>query len=155
MSKQKWIRKIETPLGPLWASADEKALLALTFTNPLEGVEGNSPLLDKIEQELAAYFAGKLKVFQTPYRLEGSPFQRKSWQAMTQVPFGGRASYQEQAKIVGNEKAFRAVANANAANPLLIIVPCHRILRKNGQVGGYAAGEERKRWLLDHEKKFA
>lgn len=99
------------------------------------------------------YFSGKLRQFNTPTHLIGSPFQKKAWLALIDIPYGETRSYLQQAKVIGNPSAYRAVANANGANQLAIVVPCHRIINANGELGGYGGGVNRKQWLLEHERR--
>ena len=115
-------------------------------------VPGRTPPINSIEKEIAAYFEGTLESFKTPILLKGSEFQKSVWKELQKIPYGQTRSYSEQAESLGRPTATRAVANANGANQLAIIVPCHRIVRNNGDLGGYGGGLERKRWLLDHEK---
>lgn len=160
--------QIDTPIGPMIALADEKALYLLEFTDQ-PGVEtaikrfrdagvvisdGSCAPLDSIKQELKAYFEGRLKIFKTPLAFTGSAFQNQVWQALCTIPYGETRSYSQQASTINKPNAFRAVANANGANLLGVIVPCHRIIRNNGQLGGYGGGISRKQWLIDHEAKF-
>jgi len=162
--KTSWI---DTPLGPMVAIADDQLLYLLEFIDrrKLEReierlrhrtqsviVPGDSPLLTSIEAELASYFAGHLKAFKTPLRLLGSPFQQLVWDALTQIPYGSTLSYAEQATSLGKPRATRAVANANGANQIAIVIPCHRIINSNGELGGYGGGISRKKWLIQHEK---
>lgn len=158
---------IETELGPMIAISDEDTLHLLEFIDR-QGLErelnnlhihtkgilvsGDTPPLTSIKKELHDYFQGKLKTFKTPIRLMGSPFQNKVWQALIDIPYGETRSYKDQAQSIGNATAFRAVANANGCNQLAIIVPCHRIIRTNGDLGGYGGGTDRKKWLIEHEK---
>lgn len=113
----------------------------------------NEPLRS-LEQELERYFLGELKIFQTPYRLLGSPFQQRVWEELLHISYGKRISYAEEALRLDAPTATRAVANANGANLLALIVPCHRVIASNGKLGGYGSGLRRKQWLLDHEEKF-
>lgn len=106
-----------------------------------------------IEQELIAYFKGTLKHFKTPLHLQGSPFQQDAWKALMLIPYGETRSYKEQATAIGKPSAYRAVANANGANQIAIVIPCHRIINLNGNLGGYGGGIAKKQWLIDHEKK--
>lgn len=158
---------IKTPLGSMIAIADEKALFLLEFLKS-KGLESNILRLQKAtqscldegrtaitimaEQELEAYFHGKLTRFSTPVHFTGTAFQEKVWHALTQIPYAETRSYSEQAGLIGHPSSCRAVANANGANPLAILVPCHRIINHDGKLGGYAGGIERKTWLLQHEK---
>jgi len=158
---------IDTKLGPMLAIADEQELYLFEFVSR-RGLEreierlrskkgvvivpGRNSIIDSIEREITAYFAGKLKTFKTPIKLQGSDFQKAVWRELQRIPYGQTRSYAEQAEILGRPTATRAVANANGANQLAVIVPCHRIVRSNGDLGGYAGGLERKLWLLEHER---
>lgn len=158
----------DTPLGPMLAISDEKALYLLEFVER-RGLEreierlrlkmkasiipGITDPLSSIEKELKSYFEGSLKTFKTPYYLFGSPFQKSVWEELLRIPYGETKSYRDQAKAINRETAYRAVANANGANQLAILVPCHRIINHNGELGGYGGGIARKKWLLEHEKK--
>ncbi|HLB33871.1 MAG: hypothetical protein A3F67_00725 [Verrucomicrobia bacterium RIFCSPHIGHO2_12_FULL_41_10] len=113
----------------------------------------NEPLR-MIQRELKAYFKGKLQEFQTPLAPLGSPFQQEVWSALLKIPYGVTKSYAEQATVIGNSSAVRAVANANGANQLAIVIPCHRIISSSGSLGGYGGGLGRKEWLIQHEKDF-
>ena len=114
---------------------------------------GINSILTLISQELFAYFSGTLQHFTTPIYLSGSIFQNNAWQSLTTIPYGTTATYTQQALMVGNTKAYRAVAQANSNNTLAIIIPCHRVLGRNGKLCGYAGGIARKEWLINHEKK--
>lgn len=157
---------LETALGPMLAVSDERALLMLEFLERrhLEDavtrlartaaiVPGRSAPIDSIEQELGEYFAGRLETFRTPIRLSGTEFQMRVWRELLKIPAGRTISYLELARAVGNPKGFRAVAQANGANPLAVIVPCHRVINTSGELGGYGGGLPRKRWLLEHERR--
>ena len=115
-------------------------------------VPGHSAPIDSIEKEIGAYFDGTLQNFKTPVRLHGSDFQKSAWRVLQKIPYGQRRSYGEQAEALGRPCTTRAVANANGANQLAVVVPCYRIVRSNGDLGGYGGGLERKPWLLDHER---
>ncbi|HAT6940361.1 TPA: methylated-DNA--[protein]-cysteine S-methyltransferase [Legionella pneumophila] len=163
--KASWL---DTPLGPMLAVADENALYLLEFVDR-RGLEreverlrnktkaviipGDSPVLKAIQKEMELYFSGELRQFNTPIHLIGSPFQKKAWLALIDIPYGETRSYLQQAKVIGNPSAYRAVANANGANQLAIVVPCHRIINANGELGGYGGGVNRKHWLLEHERR--
>lgn len=160
---------INTPLGAMIAIADEKALYLLEFldTKNLETeilqvmklaksnfVEGSNVIINLTQRELAAYFKGELRTFTLPTECLGSAFQLKVWQALQTIPYAQTRSYSEQAILIGKPSACRAVANANGANRIAIIVPCHRVINQNGKLGGYAGGLDRKEWLLQHEQRF-
>ncbi|NRB10255.1 MAG: methylated-DNA--[protein]-cysteine S-methyltransferase [Rickettsiaceae bacterium] len=158
----------DTKLGSMVAISDNKKLYLLEFVDR-RGLEkeierlrlkkkaaiipGTTIPITMIKQELDLYFSGKLREFKTPIYMMGSDFQKKAWNALIKIPYGQTRSYLEQAKAIGNDKAFRAVANANGANQLAIVIPCHRIINSNGDLGGYGGGKMRKQWLLDHEKQ--
>lgn len=129
---------------------DVHRLKQLTGASIIPGV--TTPIF-MIEQELKAYFIGTLKTFSTPLFLQGSSFQKSVWSALSLIPYGGTRSYLEQANTINRPSACRAVANANGANRLAIVIPCHRIINANGKLGGYAGGISRKQWLIDHEKQ--
>lgn len=159
----------DTPLGPMIAIADEKLLYLLEFVDG-RGVEreierlcqktksaivsGSTSVITSIENELKLYFEGKLKEFKTPLFILGSPFQNTVWTALQTIPFGETKAYADVARVLGKPTAFRAVANANGANQISIVIPCHRVINTNGGLGGYGGGVSRKQWLLQHEKKF-
>lgn len=144
---------IETPLGLMLAVADEMALLSLEFTDTPPSSPGLCPPLSSIAEELALYFAGRLREFKTPFAMNGTPFQKQVWAELGQIPYGNTISYSMQAERIGRPSAMRAVALANAANRFAILIPCHRVIRANGELSGYGGGVFRKKWLLDHEKQ--
>ena len=160
---------LESPLGPMLAVSDEESLYLLEFVER-RGLEreierlrinlkakiipGRTATIDFIEQELAEYFSGNLKEFKTPIQLLGFPFQQMVWQELMRIPYGKTRSYMAQAQLIEKSKATRAVANANGANQLAIIIPCHRIINSNGNLGGYGGGIQRKKWLIEHERKI-
>lgn len=118
-------------------------------------VFGNHPLLKELEQQAGEYFAGERTVFDLPLQLAGSPFQVKVWEDLLKIPYGEKRTYKQQAITYGDLKAIRAIASANGANGIAIIVPCHRVVGSNGSLTGYGGGLERKRWLLEHEQKHS
>ena len=108
----------------------------------------STSLTDSAAEQLTAYFSGALKGFDLPLDAAGTPFQQSVWQALCAIPFGETRSYRELAEAIGNPKAVRAVARANGANPLSIVVPCHRVIGADGTLTGYAGGLEMKARLL-------
>ena len=157
---------IDTPLGPMIAIGDEDYLYLLEFTvrknmkrqltrlsqaSSRAIIPGKTNTTEKIREELASYFAGTRKTFDTPLKLTGTTFQKSVWEELLRIPYGETRSYGELACAIGNEKAFRAVATSNASNGLALIVPCHRVINKGGALGGYAGGIDKKQWLLDLE----
>lgn len=163
--------KINTPIGELNLIVKENKIIALMFgslekvrtylekklkVKNLEMKEFKNP--EGYSVMLEQYFKGdmnKLKELQDNSLLIGTEFQVKSWKQLAQIPTGKTISYEEEATLVGNKKAVRAVALANNKNPIMIIYPCHRVIGKNGHLVGYASGLENKKWLLDHEAKYS
>ena len=159
----------DTPLGAMIALANKKVVCLLQFTDTpsiekkILKVAGckkedirelETAPLSFLKLEIQKYFQGKVFKFQTPIHLIGTDFQKLTWKTLLNINFGEKNSYGKIAKSIGRDSAFRAVANANAANALAIIVPCHRITNSNGSLGGYNGGTDRKKWLLDHEKRI-
>lgn len=152
---------IDSPYGPLTLVATDGVLSGLYMTDqrhrpPEEtfGAPDDTPFGETIDQ-LKAYFAGELKEFDLPMRLDGTPFQRTVWEQLRRIPYGETRSYGELADALGNPKAPRAVGLANGRNPLGIIVPCHRVVGANGSLTGYGGGLDRKKRLLDFERGTA
>jgi len=161
---------LDSPLGPMIALADEKALYLLEFFNrknlkqviqtlcqqtKSKIINGKTSPITLIEKELTLYFQGLLYDFETPLGIIGTAFQKKVWNALQTIPYGQTQSYSNLAKLIGHPSAFRAVAKANSTNHLALIIPCHRVINQNGNLGGYAAGIKHKKWLLEHEKRYA
>jgi AraC family transcriptional regulator of adaptative response/methylated-DNA-[protein]-cysteine methyltransferase len=115
-------------------------------------VPGANEHLERLRSELASYFAGSLRSFSVPLTYPGTPFQRRVWEQLLAIPYGETRSYQELAVAVGEPNAFRAVGRANGLNRIAILIPCHRVINKNGGLGGYGGGLRRKRYLLDLER---
>lgn len=161
---------LETPMGRMIAITDEAALYLLEFTNRknmrrqfdrLRRVQsrailpGRTKITDQIEAELKAYFDGALSEFKTPLATSGTEFQRQTWAALQTIPKGETRSYAQLAEMINKPAAVRAVASANANNGLALIIPCHRVIAKDGGLGGYAGGVARKQKLLELESKEA
>lgn len=161
---------LDTPLGSMLAISDQEILYLLEFVE-CRGLDreverlsiqtgaviipGTAAPICSIENELKAYFDGSLKTFKTPIFLFGTPFQQLVWRSLIDIPYGETRSYAAQAHIIKKPSAFRAVANANGANQIAIVIPCHRIINGNGRLGGYGGGIARKEWLINHEKKMS
>ncbi|MDF1678515.1 MAG: methylated-DNA--[protein]-cysteine S-methyltransferase [Legionellaceae bacterium] len=159
---------IQTPLGDMLAISDDNALYLLEFvarknldkniqqlltdTHTTTLLNESTAPLASIQEELRAYFKGQLKKFHTAIQLRGTPFQQNVWRTLSTIPYGETRSYAKQAQMLKKPQATRAVANANARNQFAILVPCHRVIRTDKTLGGYAAGPERKQWLLQHEQ---
>ena len=142
----------ESPIGPLTAISSGEALNELRFGDCREGGD-SCAVLEQTAAELGEYFAGTRREFTLPADGGGTPFQRAVWQALCAVPYGETASYADIAARIGRKNASRAVGGANNQNPLPIIVPCHRIVGKNGALTGYAGGLEIKEFLLKLEQE--
>ncbi|WP_432666458.1 trifunctional transcriptional activator/DNA repair protein Ada/methylated-DNA--[protein]-cysteine S-methyltransferase [Wukongibacter baidiensis] len=165
-----YTKLIDTMLGTMISIADEKHLYLLEFVDR-RGLEleierlryrlnasilpGKTDILMQIETELTNYFNKEAKVFRTPLKLIGSDFQKNVWSELCKIPMGKTCTYSDIAMNLGRKNAVRAVGNANGANQLAIIIPCHRVIKSDGTLGGYGGGIERKRWLLKHEKNLA
>ena len=161
------VTKILSPLGPLLAGATEKGICLLEFVDRrmletqikrlkkifnAEFIPGESKYFDELNKQIKEYFEGMRKEFDIPLVIDGTVFQQKVWKELLKIPFGKTRSYQEQAIALGNVKAIRAVAKANGDNRISIIIPCHRVIGKNGELVGYGGGMWRKQFLLNLEK---
>ena len=161
--------RIETPLGAMLAVADDKGLRLLEFADrrALESelstlrqrlktnvVPGEHRYLDAIRSQLARYFSGKNLEFDIPLAPIGSDFQMRAWEILRSIPVAETRSYSWMAECLGIPNARRAVGRANGTNMLSIIIPCHRVIRADGSLCGYGGGLWRKKWLLDHERKW-
>jgi AraC family transcriptional regulator of adaptative response/methylated-DNA-[protein]-cysteine methyltransferase len=159
---------IESPLGPLVAGATEEGICLLEFTDRrmLESqfrtlrrlfrravVPGTNAHLERLRNELAGYFSGTLTRFTVPLVFPGTPFQRKVWEELLRIPFGQTRAYEDLALAAGSPGACRAAGTANGMNRIAILIPCHRVVNKDGRLGGYGGGLWRKRRLLDLEKQ--
>ena len=168
---QFWIDRTETPIGELVLVVDhEGALRAVDWTDHEQRMQqllrlqyGSSVSIELEEKRdphgvtaaLHSYFTGKLAAIDTlPVATGGTAFQRSVWAALREIPCGTTISYGQLAARLGNPAAVRAVGLANGANPIGVVVPCHRVIGANGSLTGYGGGIERKRWLLQHEGAF-
>ncbi len=153
-----YLKRIESPIGRIEVSADESAItvLAIERSGLLPGddrPECSSAILDRAAAQLDEYFAGTRAVFDLEVRAHGTPFQRSVWHALAEIPYGVVSSYGQIGLATGRSSAGRAVGGAVGANPIPIIIPCHRVLGSNGRITGYSGGDGilTKAWLLDHE----
>ncbi len=160
---------LDTKLGPMLAIADDEGLYLLEFVDRrgLENevkrlrqrlkaaiVPGLTNITSMIENELKDYFNGLSFQFNTPLHFLGSDFQKQVWHELLAIPVGTTLSYSDIARKINRPTAYRAVANANGANQLAIVIPCHRVITATNELGGYGGGVSRKKWLLEHEKTF-
>jgi O-6-methylguanine DNA methyltransferase len=164
---------ITTPVGDMLALASDDGLCALEFTGPRkrltrlearlqrhfpphEIVDRETPVIARTRHWLDAYFVGKsAEVGDLPLDMRGAAFEKRVWKALTRIPPGETTSYGAIAKALGSAGASRAVGAANGANPIAIIVPCHRVIGSSGSLTGYGGGLDRKTWLLNHEKRWS
>lgn len=148
--------RISSPIGMLALTSNGRALTQLLLadggTPDLAAVPADAdPVFVETRAQIEAYFDARLTRFDLPLEPHGTEFQRRVWDALREIPYGETISYAELARRIGNPKAMRAVGAANGRNPLMIVVPCHRVIGADGSLTGFGAGIERKRWLLDHE----
>lgn len=162
--------KIDTPLGEMVAGATDEGICILEFTdrqklntelNDLTKLlkttveDGENKHIKILRKQLKEYFAGKRKEFTVTLITPGTEFQNEVWRELKNIPFGSTRTYLEQATAINKPSSVRAVANANGMNRISIILPCHRVIGSDGSLTGYGGGLHRKRWLLDHEKKYS
>lgn len=146
---------ITSPLGYAKIIGDVSGISSVTILDSEEKTTDIIPQnLEDCVIQLQEYFQGIRKAFDLKLNPEGTQFQKQVWNLLQQIPFGKTVSYLDLAKQLGDVKAIRAVANANAKNPLWIVIPCHRVIGTNGSLIGYAGGLHRKQWLLNHENPF-
>tara|TARA_Y100001970_G_C14091305_1_gene780188 strand:- start:488 stop:973 length:486 start_codon:yes stop_codon:yes gene_type:complete len=150
----------DTPIGELVIETTLDHLIKISFRDRLINYTKKfsknikSLILEKTIDQFNEYFLNNRKRFTIPYILNTTPFYRKVLAEVSKIPFGEIRTYKQIAKIVNNQNAYRAVANANASNPLPIIIPCHRIIKSSGEIGGYGGGVKNKSFLLKHENKL-
>ena len=162
--------RISTPLGEMIAGATEEGICLLEFSDDkilqeelaelktlliTEIKEGRSRHLRHLKKQLKEYFAGKRKSFDLPLLTPGTDFQKAAWNELLKIPYGETISYHKHAEAINNPGAVRAVGSANGSNRIAIIIPCHRVIGSDGTLVGYGGGLQRKKWLLDHERKYS
>ena len=163
-------KRLDTPLGLMLGVANENGVCMLEFVDrrsmetqvatlkkhfPHSVVPGSNAMLDMLSNELDRYFAGILTEFTVPLIHPGTPFQLAVWDVLKTIPFGGTTSYGAIAEKIGRAGASQAVGRANGDNRLAILLPCHRVVRSDGHLCGYAGGLRRKQWLFDHERRVS
>lgn len=164
------LTRLETPIGPMIACADDKGICLLEFTDRkmLETefkdlakrlnaiiIPGENKHFPELRHQLIAYFESKNKEFTVPLSLQGTEFQVSVWKELLKIPYGATRSYQQQANMLGQRGAVRAVANANGMNKISILIPCHRVIGSDGKLTGYGGGLWRKKFLLELEQSNA
>jgi methylated-DNA-[protein]-cysteine S-methyltransferase len=164
-----YVETFLSPLGRIWFASDETGLVCLQMPSP----NGQDRLLERVSEripnrnieeggrinahfrvELEGYFSGSLTAFRTPATPSGTPFQHRVWRLVSKIPYGGSRSYGEIAANLGIPKGPRAVGQANGRNPVPLVIPCHRVIAGGGGLGGYSAGIEQKRFLLEWERRI-
>ena len=146
-------RIYHSPIGPLYLRCSDTHIVALSFHGETSEADAHHHLLESATMQLDEYFAGSRQAFTLPLLIEGTPFQKKVYEALLSIGYGQMASYEEIAKRIGNPKACRAVGMANNRNRLALLIPCHRVVGKHGSLVGYEGGLEKKAWLLDFERR--
>ncbi|MEX1259742.1 MAG: methylated-DNA--[protein]-cysteine S-methyltransferase [Balneolaceae bacterium] len=164
------ISRLTTPLGPMFVCATENGICLLEFVDRrmLETefkdlqkllkaniIAGENDHIKQLKKEIPEYFDGKRKTFNVKLETPGTEFQNLVWKCLKEIEYGEITTYQQQAEKINNPKAVRAVASANGYNRISIIIPCHRVIGKDGKMTGYGGGIERKKWLIEHERKNA
>jgi methylated-DNA-[protein]-cysteine S-methyltransferase len=154
---------LKTELGVLYLFANNRELLGVYFDSnlieadqrfaPLEIIQSSNPIIEMTKKQLQDFFAGKRKSFELPIRFKGSHFEQRVWKSLLKIPYGKTISYLEQAESINQKRAVRAVASANGRNPFPIIFPCHRVIRSDGNPGGYSGGLKIKEALLRIESE--
>lgn len=153
----KFYTYMQTPIGSLLIAGDGETIDLISFPtgsrtkHPHEDWRQDDDQFISTRQQLAAYFAGELRSFDVPLTLIGTDFQKSVWRALLEIPFGETISYGELAARIGRPKASRAVGAANGANPIPVIIPCHRVIGSNKSLTGFGGGVETKAFLLNHE----
>jgi methylated-DNA-[protein]-cysteine S-methyltransferase len=158
---------VSSPIGKIWIASDKVGVCVLrfrlkeeAFLKELKALRGWYPRADQefnreVSEEIKAYFEGEVIRFSSPLHPVGSLFDMKVWEALQHIPLGETRSYQEIAQEVGNPQGCRAIGGANRRNPIPLLIPCHRVIRKDGGLGGFSSGTEIKEWLLRFEQKVA
>ncbi|MCL2323798.1 MAG: methylated-DNA--[protein]-cysteine S-methyltransferase [Oscillospiraceae bacterium] len=150
-------KKMESPIGGLTLVADENSLKRVLFMDEVLNVKAeareDNKILNQALDELNEYFNGNLKEFKVKTDPDGTKFQKKCWDVLKTIEYGSTISYEDEAISLGDKKKTRACGNANSRNPIPIIIPCHRVIGKDGNLTGYAGGLHIKKYLLDLERE--
>lgn len=147
---------MNTKIGNIAILEEDKKIIEIQIDKDIEDsnlLKEDTPLLKETEKQLKEYLEGSRKIFDVPLNPKGTKFMKQVWTALQDIPYGEIRTYQQIAEKVGNPKAARAVGMANHKNPIPIIIPCHRVIGTNGKLVGYALGMDRKKFLLEWEKK--
>ncbi len=142
---------LTTPIGTLKISGDNNYIYSIVFAKKRKNPKFVLESIRKCAKQLSEYFKGKRKSFSFKIKFSGTTFQKKVWKELRKIPYGRIVSYSDIAKKIGRSAAVRAVGNANKKNKLTIVIPCHRVISKNGSLSGYAGGVDKKKWLITFE----
>lgn len=164
------LKHIDTPVGKMRIGATDEGICLFDFQyrRSIDSImkriethigskfeDGDHPHFAVLEHQIGEYFSGTRKEFDVPLHFVGTDFQKQVWTGLLHIPYGETRSYKQQSIFLGNEAAIRAVAGANGQNGIAIIVPCHRVIGEDGSLTGYGGGLQRKKWLLDLERKYS
>lgn len=152
---QKYYYYYDSPIGILEIGTTEDELISILYVDEKRENTEQPEILKETIKQIQEYFNGTRKEFDIKFKLKGTEFQEKVWNALTDIPYGDTVSYKYIATKIGNEKAVRAVGNTNGRNIINIVVPCHRVIGANKSLTGYGGGLDKKSWLLKHEEKFS
>lgn len=152
---QKYYYYYDSPIGILEIGTTEDELISILYVDEKRENTEQPKILKETINQIQEYFNGTRKEFDIKFKLKGTEFQEKVWNALTDIPYGDTVSYKYIATKIGNEKAVRAVGNTNGRNIINIVVPCHRVIGANKSLTGYGGGLDKKSWLLKHEEKFS
>ena len=141
------------PIGAITVFANESCVTAIKFEQ--SGSSKPNTVTNEAIKQLSEYFSGKRSKFTVALAPDGTEFQKNVWNALLKIPYGKTLAYSDVARMIGNEKAYRAVGNANANNPIPVMIPCHRVIASDGGLGGYSSGIERKAFLLKLESAMS
>lgn len=147
-----YARTLSSPLGFLTIKSEGSSITELSFGKQVKMDDGNDRIVKQCEKELQECFSGTRTAFTVPFLTKGTDFQKKVWDVIARIPFGKTITYTELAKRAGKPKAIRAAASACGKNPIVVMIPCHRVVSSNGELGGYNGGIKKKQWLLQHER---
>lgn len=144
----------DTPVGKLCIGEENGSITRVTWRQlPKSYIQEETELILRCKKQLEEYFAGKRKTFDLPLAPKGTDFQQRVWKALQEIPYGALRTYKDIAIAVDNPKGCQAVGGANGKNPIAILIPCHRVIGKDGSMTGYSGGLEKKEWLLELEKQ--
>ena len=141
-----------TPIGAVRLTEDDGSIIRIELVDTFDETTAPTPVLHEAAQQIKAFLCGNRQQLDFPIRMVGTPFQQRVWRVLQQIPYGTTCTYGEIATTIGNPRASRAVGMACNKNPLLLIVPCHRVVGANGTLTGFAYGTDAKQWLLELER---